>query len=299
MLTGKQFIAEFDYVRPKTLQEAVDILAAHNGKARPFMGGTDLFVRLRDGFHEETQYVVDLKGLPGMLDISFDPVTGLRMGAAVNMNRMVAFPAVQAHYPILAEAARTVASYQLRTRATVAGNLCNASPASDTAPACLVLDARVVIFGPDGERQLPLNGFFTGPRQTRMKPGEIMTAVEIPVPPVGYAGRYVKLGRNAVGDLAIAGVAALGFPDATADSGFRFRIALASVAPTPLRVAAAEEILAQSPLTEETIGDAANAAMNAATPIRDVRGSAEYRKLMVRNLTRRAVGEVLGKLGKW
>lgn len=295
MLTGKQFIAEFDYVRPQTPQEAVDFLVAHDGAARPFMGGTDLFVRLRDGFYEDTKYVVDLKGLPGMLDIAFDPANGLRMGAAVNMNRMAAFPPVQAHYPILAQAARAVASYQLRTRATVAGNLCNASPASDTAPACLALEARVALFGPHGERRLPLNDFFTGPGQTQMLPNEIMTAVEIPVPPPGCAGRYIKLGRNAKGDLSIVGVAVLGFPDATAASGYHFRIALASVAPTPLRAAAAEEILAQGPLSDETIHAAADAAMDAANPIGDIRASAEYRKLMVRNLTRRAVKEVLGK----
>jgi len=297
VLIGKQFIAEFDYVRPRTAQEAVDFLVAHNGEARPFMGGTDLFVQLRDGFHSQTKYVLDLKGLPGMLDITFDPTTGLRMGAAVNMNRLIAFPAVQKHYPLLAEAARTVASYQLRTRATVAGNLCNASPASDTAPACLVLDARVVLFGPAGERRLPLNGFFTSPGRTQMRPDEIMTAVEVPVPPANCAGRYLKLGRNAIGDLAIVGVAVAGFPDAMAASGIRFRIALASVAPIPLRATAAEAILTQGPLTEETIDATTTAAMDAVIPISDVRGSAEYRKLMVRNLTRRAVEDVFGKLG--
>jgi len=295
VLTGKQFIAKFDYVQPKTCQEAVNFLVAHDGKAQPFMGGTDLFVRLRDGL-QEARYVVDLKGLPGMLDITFDPATGLRMGAAVNMNRMAAFPAVQARYPILAEAAHTVASYQLRTRATVAGNLCNASPASDTAPACLVLDANVVLWGPGGERRLPLNGFFVGPGRTRMEPGEIMTAIEIPLPPDGAVGRYLKLGRNAVGDLAIVGVAAIGFPDATSASGHRFRIALASVAPTPLRATAAEEVLSQGTLAGETIDAAAAAAMASVTPISDVRGSAVYRKQMVRNLTRRAVSEVLGQL---
>ena len=295
MLSGKHFIAEFDYLRPQTLQEAVEFLAAHNGEARPFMGGTDLFVRLRDGFYSETKYVVDLKNLPGMQEITFDPATGLRMGAALNMNRMIAFPAVQEHYPILAEAARAVASYQLRTRATVAGNLCNASPASDTAPACLVLDARVVLFGSNGERRLPLNGFFTGPGRTQMQPGEIMTAIEIPPPPEGAAGRYLSLGRNAIGDLAIVGVAAFGFPDGTAASGHSFRIALASVAPVPLRATAAEEILARAPLTDDTIDAAANAAMDAATPISDVRASAEYRKLMVRNLTRRGLRAILGR----
>lgn len=297
MLIGKQFIAEFDYVRPRTPKEAINFLAAHNGDARPFMGGTDLFVRLRDGFHQGTRYVVDLKGLPGMLDISFDTQAGLCMGAAVNMNRTATFPAVKEHYSVLAQAAQTVASYQLRTRATVAGNLCNASPASDTAPACLVLGANVVLLGRDGERRLSLNDFFTGPGQTQMRPGEIMTAVEIPLPPAGCTGRYIKLGRNAVGDLAIVGVAVLGFPDPAAASGHRFRIALASVAPVPLRATAAEEILAQGLPTDKAIDAAADAAMEAATPISDVRGSAEYRRLMVRHLTRRALKEVLGRLG--
>ncbi|MFZ5918498.1 MAG: FAD binding domain-containing protein [Chloroflexota bacterium] len=307
MLTGKQFIAEFDYLRPTTLQEAVEFLVAHNGTARPFMGGTDLFVRLRDGFYPNTRYVVDLKGLPGMLDISFDPAAGLRLGAAVNMNRVAAHPAVQAHYPILAQAARAVASYQLRNRATVAGNLCNGSPASDTAPACLAIGATAALYGPAGERRLPLNpevgphranhGFFTGPGKTQMQPGEIVTAIEIPPPAAGWAGRYLKLGRNRAGDLAIVGVAALGFPDASAASGYRFRVALASVAPTPLRATTAEAILAQGPLTEATISAAAEAAMDAATPISDARASAEYRKLMVRNLTRRAVKDVLARMG--
>lgn len=297
MLTGKQFIAEFDYVRPQTHQEAVEFLAAHPETARPFMGGTDLFVRLRDGFYEETQYAVDLKGLPGMQKISFDPAAGLRLGAAANMNRVAAHPAVQQHYPVLAQAARAVASYQLRNRATVAGNLCNASPASDTAPACLVLDAMVALYSLNGERRLPLNGFFTGPGRTQMQPGEIMTAIEIPPPPAGSAGRYLKLGRNAVGDLAIVGVAVYAYPDGTAAAGYRFRIALASVAPVPLRAASAEAILAQGPLSEDTIDAAANAAMMAATPISDVRGSAEYRRLMVRNLTRRALRELLAQIG--
>jgi carbon-monoxide dehydrogenase medium subunit len=296
VLTGKQFIAEFDYVRPQTVQEAVDFLAAHPGTARPLMGGTDLFVRLRDGFYEGTQYVVDLKGLPGMQDLSFDPVAGLRLGAAVNMNRAAAHPAVQEHYAVLAQAARAVASYQLRTRATVAGNLCNASPASDTAPACLVLEATVVLCGPGGERRLPINGFFTGPGQTQMQPGEIMTAVEIPPPPAGSAGRYLKLGRNAVGDLAIVGVAAFAYPDGTAGSGFHFRIALASVAPVPLRAATAEAILAQGPLTDDAIAAAADAAMAAAAPVSDVRGSAEYRRLMVQNLVRKGLRAILETL---
>lgn len=284
-------LPEFDYIKPASLAEASRFLAEHAGEARPFMGGTDTFVRMRDGFWQE-KYLVDVKGLDGTNGITFDPATGLTLGAAVNMNRVIASPLVNEHYPVLAEAAHTVASYQLRTRATIAGNICNASPAGDTIGACLVLGAALRVHGVDGVRQEPLSTFFLGPGKTVLKPGDIVTAVLFPVPPKGYAARYIKLGRNAIGDLAIVGVTVLGYPDTTTRSGCRFRLALASVAPTPLVPVQAEAILAEKPISEATIAEAAQAAMEACTPIDDVRASARYRKLMVRNLTRRGVTEV-------
>jgi carbon-monoxide dehydrogenase medium subunit len=227
-----------------------------------------------------------------MNDIVFDPGRGLVIGASVNMNRVIASPEVWEHYPVLAEAAHTVASYQLRTRATIAGNICNASPAGDTIGACLVLKGTLRIHGVDGVREESLEKFFLGPGQTTLRPGDIVTAIMFPLPPRGYAARYLKLGRNAIGDLAIVGVTALGYPDKSAASGYRFRLALASVAPAPLVPIQAEAILAEQPVTEATIAEAARAAMEACTPIDDVRGSALYRKLMARNLTKRAVTEV-------
>jgi CO/xanthine dehydrogenase FAD-binding subunit len=203
---------------------------------------------------------------------------------------------VSAHYAVLAEAAHSVASYQLRTRATIAGNICNASPAGDTIGACLVLDGTLRVHGVDGVREEPLSTFFVGPGQTTLKPGDIVAAVQFPLPPQGYAAKYIKLGRNAIGDLAIVGVTALGYPDGSAPSGYRFRLALASVAPVPLMPTQAETILSQEAITEATITEAARAAMDACTPIDDVRGSARYRKLMVRNLTRKALTEVWGKI---
>ena len=295
MHTPTPGLPEFDYVKPASLPEASRFLAEHAGQARPFMGGTDTFVRMRDGFWKE-KYVVDVKGLDGMNDIRFDPAGGLTLGAAVNMNRVIASPEVKAYYPVLAEAAHTVASYQLRTRATIAGNICNASPAGDTIGACLVLRARLRINGLNGVREEPLDVFFVGPGRTVLQPGDIATAVTFPLPPKGYAARYIKLGRNAIGDLAIVGVTALGYPDQSVPSGYRFRLALASVAPVPLVPAEAEAVLAGKPITEATIGEAAQAAMEACTPIDDVRGSARYRKLMVRNLTRRAITEVWEQL---
>jgi CO/xanthine dehydrogenase FAD-binding subunit len=284
-------LPEFDYVKPASLAEASRFLAEHAGEARPFMGGTDVFVRIRDGVWKE-KFIVDVKGLDGMNNIAFDPAAGLTIGASVNMNRVIASPEVSEHYPLLAEAAHTVASYQLRTRATIVGNVCNASPAGDTIGACLVLGGILRVHGVDGTREEPLSTFFLGPGQSGLKSGDIATAVTFPVPPKDYAAKYLKLGRNAIGDLAIVGVTALGYPDSSAPSGYRFRLALASVAPVPLVPTQAEMILAEKPITEATIAEAAQAAMDACTPIDDVRGSARYRKLMVRNLTRRVVTEV-------
>jgi len=284
-------LPEFDYVKLSSLAEASQFLAEHAGEARPFMGGTDVFVRMRDGFWKE-KYLVDVKGLAEMNDITFDPTRGLTIGASVNMNRVIASPEVNKHYPVLAEAAHSVASYQLRTRATIVGNICNASPAGDTIGACLVLDGAVRVHGVDGEREEQLSAFFTGPGQTVLAAGDVATAVRLPIPPEGYKAKYIKLGRNAIGDLAIVGVTALGYPDERAPSGYRFRLALASVAPIPLVPTQAQQILAEKTITEATIAEAAVAAMDACTPIDDVRGSARYRKLMVRNLTRRAVTQV-------
>lgn len=289
-------LASFDYVKPESPQEVTRLLLKSNGDARLFMGGTDVFVRMRDGFIAP-KVLIDVKHLPGLRDISFGKRKGLIVGAAVDMNSLARHSAVVEYYPLLAEALTSVASYQLRTRATMGGNLCNASPAADTAPAALVLEANMVLHGRRGDRIAPIAGFFLGPGKTVMRPGEFLLRVEIPPAPKGAVGRYLKLGRNAHGDLAIAGVAVLGFPDKKAQSGYGFRIALASVAPTPIRAPEAEAILAESPITPEVIDAAAVAAMETAKPIDDVRGSAAYRKAMVKNLTRRAVASVLDSMG--
>lgn len=285
----------FDYIRANNAAEVVELLLEHGSDVRLLMGGTDLFVQMRDGMLAPP-ILVDVKQLPGMTAISFDPDTGLHIGAAVSMNAMAAFPAVIEHYPLLVQAVETVAAYPLRSRATMGGNLCNASPAADTAPAALVLDAQCVVWGPDGERVIPANEFFLHVRKTALQPGEFLTRIDIPLPPSGWAGRYLKLGRNAGGDLAIVGVAVLGYPDANAASGYSFCIALASVAPTPIRVPEAEALLTEKPISDDTLAQAAAAAEDAAKPIDDLRGSARYRKAMSRNLTRRALDEVWAQL---
>jgi CO/xanthine dehydrogenase FAD-binding subunit len=295
MLNPHPGLPEFDYVKPASLEEASQFLANHSGEARPFSGGTDCFVRMRDGIMQ-AKYMVDIKGLDGTQALSFDPQKGLTIGAAVNMNRVAAMPEAQDCYPVLVEAIRTVASFQLRSRATVIGNICNASPAGDTIGPCLVFAGQLNVHGVNGDRVEPLVNFFHGPGKTLLAPGDIVTSITLPIPPQGSVGKFIKLGRNKIGDLSIIAVTVLGYPDPSVPSGFRFRLALASVAPVPLMPLTVETVLAEKAVNEESLAEAAQVAMDACTPIDDVRGSARYRKQMVRNLSRQALTDVWNRL---
>jgi carbon-monoxide dehydrogenase medium subunit len=296
MISAHPGLPEFDYVRPATLTEASQFLASHASEARPFSGGTDSFVRMRDGFFTP-KYLVDIKALEGTTVLSYDSKTGLTIGAAVPMNRVAALAEAKKLYPVLVEAVKSVASYQLRNRATIVGNICNASPAGDTIGATLVYNGVLNVHGLDGKKSIPVREFFTGPGKNVLKLGDIVLSITLPVPPVGHAGKYLKLGRNRLSDLAIVGVTVLGFKDTASKSGYRFSIAVASVAPTPAVLVKAEEVLTSKALSPETIQEAAQAAMDGVKPIDDVRGSATYRRHMVRNLVKRALEETVQSLG--
>jgi carbon-monoxide dehydrogenase medium subunit len=277
-------LPDFDYIKPTTLKEASDFLITHAGEARPLMGGTDIFVRMRSGGWRD-KYLVDVKGLEGMNDISYDPGNGLSIGAAVNMNRVITSREVQDNYTLLLQAASSVASYQLRTRATIVGNICNASPAGDTIGACMLLGGVLHVHGDGGLRQEPIINFFKGPGETLLRTGDIVTSIHFPVPEEGTKSNYIKLGRNKASDLSIVGVTVLGYPDENVPSGYRIKLALASVAPLPLIVDRVEVILAETSIDDDRLMLAAEAAMHACNPIDDVRASARYRKVMTRNLS--------------
>ncbi len=296
-LNAHPTLPEFEYIQPKTLAEASEFLSTYPDSARPFLGGTDIFVRMRDGLITP-KFLVDVKKLDGINELHFDPQTGLTIGAAVNMNRVAASAEVRAHYPLLAEACCSAASYQLRTRATLVGNLCNASPAGDTIGACQLLEGALNVHGTGGIRRESLQTFFLGPGKTTLKAGDIVTSIQLPLPPKGLVGRYIKHGRNKASDLAIVGITVVGYPESRLASGYRLRLALAAVAPVPLVVDQAEAILAKKKIDEKTIAEAAEAAMSACQPIDDVRASARYRKWMVRNLSRQALSEVWEQLKK-
>jgi len=292
---GRPGLPSFDYVRACEPGEVVELLQRHGKEARLLMGGTDLFPQLRDGVLHP-RIVIDVKYLPGMMAIECNAKGDVVIGAAVTMNQLATHPEVRSRLPLLAAAAETVASYQVRNRATLGGNLCNASPCADTSPATLVLDARFTLRGPDGDRTLPASEFFRGPGQTALLPGEFMTAIRFPSPAKGSAASYQKLGRCRAGDLALVGVAVLGYPDTATRSGYGFRIGLGSVAPTPIHAMSAEEFLASTSPGKQTFARAAQMAQSVAVPITDVRGSAEYQLAMVRTLAARGLASVWSQL---
>ena len=294
-VTAHPTLPKFDYIKPSSLQEASQLLIEHSGEARPLLGGTDIFVRMRDGDWED-KYLIDVKAIDGLNDLSYDSTLGLTIGAAVNMNRVSDFPQVRESYPVLVEAIKSVASYQLRTRATIIGNICNASPAGDTIGVCMLLDGVLNVFSDSGIRQEPLKDFFQGPGETNLQPGDIVTSLQLPIPPNGMVGKYYKLGRNKASDLSIVGVTAIGYPDPELVSGFRIKLALASVAPVPLEVTEVETLLGNAKITSQRIEEASQTAVGACTPIDDVRASARYRKLMVKNLSKKVLTDVFSAL---
>jgi len=281
----------FDYYRPETFEEAFRLLTLPDKKVMPLAGATDLIPMVRDE-HWQPDVVVDVKGLPGMCDIVETP-EGLFVGAAVRMVELMHHPLVNSpRWSLLAQAAAAMGNEQVRNRATLGGNLCTASPAADSAPALLTLEANAVIRGAAGERRVPITEFFLGPRRTTLQKGELLIGMLIPAPPAGAVGTYVKLSRRKAGDLAIVGVAALAYPH---NGGHIWRLALGAVAPTPIRASEAEAALSTGH-DEATIEHATKCAFDACCPIDDIRASAEYRKAMVSRIARRAIEGVLAKL---
>jgi carbon-monoxide dehydrogenase medium subunit len=288
----------FDYVVPPSYLEASTILASGEGHARALQGGTDLLVRIRAGL-VRPKIVVDLKRLPGMQAIREWPDGWLSIGAACTMNQVANDNLVRGRYDLLVQACNSVASYQLRNRATLGGNCCNGSPAADTAPALYCLGAEAEIFGPGGQRRVPIEGFFVGPGRTALAPGEFLTAILLPPVGHGACGVFNKLGRTRAGDISLVSVAVHVCGQTRGDSDGAtpqaWRIALGAVGPTPMRASRAEESLATDHSTSG-IAVAAELAAQTAQPIDDVRASAAYRKAMAKVLTRRSIETVLQKL---
>jgi len=275
----------FEYFAPATLYEACHLLAAHKGEARVIAGGTDLLLKMKAGaLRADPKAIVNIKRLHELRGLA-DRQSVIGIGALTTLEELRGSPLVRERLPALAEAANTMASVQIRNLATVGGNLCNAAPSADLAPILIALEAVAVISSPSGGRRLPLDEFFVGPGQTVLTPGELLLAIEVPLP----AGRsaYLKHSPRQHMDIAVVGVGlALKLEADRCESA---RVVLGAVAPVPWRARRAEEELTGSRLNPERISRAASLAAEEAMPIDDVRGSAWYRRRMVEVLTRRGL----------
>jgi carbon-monoxide dehydrogenase medium subunit len=290
MATFYRRLPRFDYIVPKTLDEALKTLNEHRGSAKLLAGGTDLVPQLKKRETATPKYVIDLKGIPGLDTISYD-AGGLKIGPLATINSIAQSPAVQGHYPILVQAALSMASPQVRNRGTFVGNICNAVPSADSAPSLFALMADVKIKSTSGERIIPLEQFFTGPRRTMLAADEMLVEIIVPKLLPESRGVYLKLSPRHSMDLAIVGVAAIG----RCESGLckDIKIALGAVAPTPIRAPMAEAMLQGKPITPALINEAAKNAITQCSPIDDHRASQEYRCDMVYVLTKRALSQIL------
>ncbi len=285
----------YELKHPETLEEALQILGGSNG-AKLLAGGTDVMVGMRVG-KIDPEMLIDLSRISDLAGIhsSHHFSGGLFIGALTRIRDIERAPELGGGWKVLSQAAGTLASVQIRNLATLGGNICNAAPSADTATSLLVLDAAVEIAGSDGRTIIPLEEFFKGPGLTVLGSDRILIGFHLPLQPDRTAGAYVKHGARKAMDCCTLGVAAL--VSSSEGKIDKARIAIGAVAPVPMRVHAAEDLIqTRGVLTEDVIESAADLAMKAARPIDDVRGQAWYRRDMIAVDTRRALAMIAQEL---
>jgi len=286
-------VRRFELALPESLDDCLRLLAERGPETKLLAGGTDLLPQMKNGVLMPKR-VSDLSGGARVKILESD-AKGLRIGAAVPARQLEQDPRVRAGYVSVAESAALVGSLQVRNLATVGGNLCNAAPSADMAPPLVALEAQAVIAGPHGERRVALSDFFTGVCTTVLGPDELLVEIVAPAPGPHSGGSYIRHTPRRELDIAVVGVAS----QVTLANGVcaKARIALAAVAPTPVRATTAEAALEGRPLTPELIERAAELAAQGATPISDQRGSEDFRRHLVRILTRRTLTAALARAG--
>jgi CO/xanthine dehydrogenase FAD-binding subunit len=278
----------FDYVSARSVEQVFSLLSLHGENARILNGGTDILVQMRGGARRAS-LLVDIKLIPEVNQLAYDPIEGLSIGAAVPCWKLCSHAAVMKYYPGLVDAASLIGGVQIQSRATIGGNLCNASPAADSIPALIVHQAVCVIAGPRGLRELAVEGFCLAPGQTALQPGEFLVSLRLPPPQTGFGAGYLRFTPRSEMDIAVAGAAAAVVLQAGGAVFESARIALGAVAPTPLFVPEAGEALRGQPVSKENILRAAQIAQQAAHPITDMRGTGAQRKQLCLVLMRRAL----------
>lgn len=280
----------FDYLAPTSLAEALALLS-DRPETLPLAGGTDLLVQIKEQ-HRPVEALLSLRRVPEVHQLFLNGT--LVLGSAVSLAQIAAERQVQQNYPALASGTALIGSVQIRSVATVGGNLCNASPSADTAPPLLVLNAQAVIATAEGERTVPLAEFFRGPGRTALQPGELLKEIVVPQPPVRSGSCYLRHTPRAAMDIAVVGVAAAISLD-TEGIITGARLALGAVAPTPIVAAAAEALLPGQRPTGELLAEVGHVAAQEARPIDDLRASAEYRRHLVNVLSQRALSQALAR----
>ncbi len=288
-------LPKFEYHTASSVAEALALLKTYGTKARVLAGGTDLLLAMKKRA-VTPEHLVNVKNIKALKGISYNEKKGLKIGALVTCAELEESALIKEKAPALWDAAAVMASPQVKTLATIGGNLCSAVPSADTAPPLIAMGAEAVLVGPKGERTMLVEKLFKGPAESKVARNEILTYIQIPKQPPRSSAAYLKLMRRAALDLALVGVAAFVCLDKDGTTCKDVRIALGAVAPTPIRAPMAEKLLSGKEVTEALADEAGKVAVTMCSPITDVRASLGYRCDMIEVLTRRAVMEAVGRI---
>jgi len=290
-------VHNFEYVAAHSLDQALTRLAQGGADARIMAGGTDLIVQMRER-RRHVPVVIDVKAVPEMTEVLYDPQRGLRLGAATPCYKIYHDEAVAKAYPCLIDSASLIGGTAIQGRASLGGNLCNSSPAADSSPTLIVLSATCVVAGPGGERRVPVEDFCVSPGRNVLQPGEVLVAFELPPPTPKSGARFLRfIPRNEM-DIAVVNAASWVQLDVAGQTITSARIAIGAVAPTPLRLYEAEQAITGAPATEETYARAAEIAAGAARPIADMRGTVAQRRHLSSVLVRRTLAGAVERARK-
>ncbi len=295
MVTFYRRLPKFDYIKPESMEEVLGLLVNNgNGKYKVYAGGTDVIPKLKGRETAKPEVLIDLKGIPNLDLIDYDEEKGLRIGALATIRSVATSSIIREKFSVLSQAAGKIASTQVQNRGTIAGNICSAVPSADSAPALLCLGARLICLKKDGERAIGIDTFFKGPNETVLNADELLKEIQIPPMAENSHGVYIKLSPRSRMDLAVVGVATV----LRGEEGIvrQIKIGLGAVSSTPMRAREAENILLDKKADHELIAQAALRAGEESKPISDHRASAEYRKMMVEVLVKRAVHQALSGL---
>lgn len=278
----------FEYAAPANVESATALLEKYGDAAKILAGGTDIIVQLREGLRA-ADVVIDIKNIPEIVDYQYSADVGLQLGAATPCYRIYGDEELAKAYPAVLDSTRIIGGWQIQSRASVGGNLCNASPAADSIPSLIAHQATCHIAGPHGRRSVAAQDFCTGPGRNTLEQGEMLVALTLPPSKPNSSSAYLRfIPRNEM-DIAVVGAASWVQLDDSGESIQSGRIALAAVAPVPLYAEEASSWLSGQPATAATFVEAGELAKNIVSPISDMRGTAEYRQHLVGVLVKRTL----------